>query len=343
MIPRRFRAATLAAALLAGGAARAQSVADVYKGRAMEIIVGAGAGGGYDVNARLVARHLGAFTPGAPSVVVANMPGGGGITATNFLYNVAPKNGLVLGTFSNAMLTQPLFGADSVKFETGGFGWLGSTSREDGVCIASRASGARSLDDLRRRRLVVGTTAPGTTTHLFPTLLNRVFGFDFKFVTGYADGGQVVLALERGEIEALCQTWSSLKIAHPEWVPQGRVQPLVSIGLGANPELAGLPSIMDLARDDEQRAMLEIVLAPTLAGRPFALPPGVPAERLDALRKAFVTMTQSAAFIEDARRARVELSPADGLEIDGLLRRISAAPPALVAKVRAIVEAAPPR
>lgn len=336
-----MKRALIAGFLVMAGAVvgRAQPVAEFYKGRTLEIIVGAGAGGGYDANARLVSRHMGALLPGGPGVVVANMPGGGGIAATNFLYNVAAKNGLVMGTFSNAMLTQPLFGADSVRFDTARLGWVGSTSREDGVCVASRASGVRALDDARKRRLIVGTTAPGTTTHLFPTLLARMFGFDFRFVTGYADGGQVALALERGEIEVLCQTWSSLKITHPEWVRAGHVLPLVFIGLAPNPELAGLPSIMDLARDDDERAMLEIVLAPTLAGRPFAAPPGVPPERLAALREAFSALMRHPGFLDDAARTRVELSPIDGAAVDALIRKISAAPPALIARIKAIVEA----
>lgn len=323
----------------AGGPARADAVSDFYRGRTIEIVVGAGAGGGYDVNARLLARHLGRFVPGGPNVVVNNMPGGGGIAAANFLYNVAAKNGLVLGAFSNAMLTQPLFGADSVKFDSTRFGWLGSTSRENGLCIASAAAGVRAWDDLKGKRLVVGTAAPGTTTHLYPTLLKIMFGVDLQFVTGYADGSQVVLALERGEIDLLCQTWSSLKIAHPDWLEKGFVRPLIFFGLGADAELRGLTSVMDIARDDEQRRILEIVLAPTAAGRPFAAPPGIPAERLAALRAAFSAAARDAAFLEDARKTRVDIAPLDGAATDALLRDIFASPPALLEKMRGILAA----
>ena len=337
---RSGRLLALAAGLMAAAfpvAARADDVSDFYRGRTIEILVGAGAGGGYDLNARLLARHLGRFIPGNPAVIVNNMPGGGGITATNFLFNVAPKNGLVLGTFSNAMLTQPLFGADSVKFDPQRFGWLGSTSREDGVCIVASATGVSAWEQLRGRRLVVGTTAPGTTTHLFPTLLNRLFGVDFKFVTGYSDGSQIILALERGEVEAVCQTWSSLKISHPELLARGVVRPLLFVGLGVNPELANLPSINDLAVDPEQRQILKIVLAPTAAGRPFAAPPGIPPERLTALRLAFSAATADAVFLDEARKARVEASPLDGAGIDALLTEIFSPPPAVIERMRSIV------
>ena len=228
--------------LLAAVPARADAVSDFYRGRTMEVLVGAGAGGGYDVNARLLARHFGRHVPGRPSIVVNNMPGGGGITATNYLYNVAAKNGLVLGTFSNAMLTQPLFGADSVKFDARRLGWIGSTSQEDGVCIASHASGVKTWDEFRARRLIVGATAPGTTTHLFPTLLHRLFNVDLKFVTGYSDGSQIVLALQRGEVDAICQTWSSLKISHPG---------LLEKEIAAGEHLAFFKVVLQAVTDDE--------------------------------------------------------------------------------------------
>ena len=321
----------------AAGTAHADEIADFYRNRQLDIVVGTGPGGGYDANARLLARHLGRHVPGNPTVVVNNMPGGGGIVAANWLYNVAPKTGAVIGTFSNAMLTQPLFGADSVRFETTKFAWIGSLSREDGVCIASRASGVKTFEDFRRRNAVVGTTAPGTTTHLFPTLLNKLFDTPMRFVTGYADGSSIVLALQRGEVEAICQTWSSLKIAHPELIPQGVATPVISIGLGANPELSGLAAITDLARNDEQRDILKIILAPTVAGRPFAAPPGAPAERVSALRAAFAATLEDRAFLEDARRLRVEVSSTTGAEMESLLTAIFAASPQLIERVRALL------
>ena len=317
--------------------ARADDIADFYRGRTLDIVVGTGPGGGYDANARLFARHVGRHIPGNPTVIVNNMPGGGGIVATNWLYNVAPKTGSTVGTFSNAMLTQPLFGADSVKFDSTKLAWLGSISREDGVCVVSRASGVKTYDEFRRRNSVVGTTAPGTTTHLFPTLLNKLFDVPMRFVTGYADGSSIVLALERGEVEAICQTWSSLKIAHPNLIPNGVAAPILAIGLAPNPELTGLPAVTDLARDDEQREILKIILAPTIAGRPFAAPPGVPSERLAALRAAFAATLRDPTFIEDAKRLRVEISPFQGAEMDALMRDIFTASPKLIERVRTLL------
>ena len=334
-----LRALFAALCFFAAPSARAQNASDFYRGKTIEISVGTGPGGGYDLSARLLARHFGRFVPGNPNVVVVNTPGGGGIVAANQLFNVAPKDGLFLGVFSNAMLTEPLFGAGTAKFDARRFGWIGSMSREDVVCAASRASGVASWNDLRGRRLVVGSTAPGTTTYLYPMLLNRLLGADLKFVSGYADGSQVALALERGEVELICQNYSSMRVAHVDWIASGFVNPIVYVGLAANPELPGVPTIGDLAPDAEARAILKVVLAPVAAGRPFAAPPSIPAERLAALRRAFSDMTADPAFLVDAGKSRLESSPMAGAGMDDLLRDIYAASPETLARVRALVAA----
>ena len=211
-------AAALAAAWLAvaGGAwpAQAQGGADFYRGKTIELDVGTGVGGGYDANARLVARHLGRFIPGNPTIIVNNLPGGGGIRAANTLFNKSSRDGLVLGTFSNAMITEPLLGAGQAMFAPDKFVWIGSASREDGVCIAARSAGVTAWADLLRTELLVGTTAPGTTTYMYPVMLRTMFGAKFKLVSGYPDGGQIALALQRGEVQSVCQTYSSLGSRH---------------------------------------------------------------------------------------------------------------------------------
>ncbi len=335
---RRFRAPGVGLALaLSSVSVHGQGVAEFYRGKTVEITVGTGPGGGYDANARLLARHLGAFVPGAPNIVVNNMPGGGGIVAANYLYNAAPKDGLFLGAFSNAMLTEPLFGASTIKFDTRRFGWLGSLSREEGVCVASRSSGVGQWQMLQSRSLTVGTTAPGTTTYLFPLLLKRLLGAELKFVSGYTDGSQVALALERGEVDMLCQTFSSLRISRPDWISTGFVKPLVYIGLSPNSELPGTPAITELVNSEEARDILKIILAPVAAGRPFAAPPGIPVARLAALRQAFGALVRHPAFLEDARAARIEISPLQGAGMDELLGEIFTASPAALARVRSLI------
>ena len=303
-------------------------------------MVGTGPGGGYDLNARLVSRHIGRFVPGEPRVIVSNTMGAGGITAANLLYNVSARDGSVIGTFSNALLTAPLLAAGAIKFEPRKFNWLGSVSREDGVCITSRESDVKSWNDLLSREVVIGTTAPGTTTFMYPTLLRNAFGAKFRIVSGYPDGSSIVLAFERGESQAVCQTFSSLNAQHPDWIPERRVNAIVALGLDPNPRMKGVPLIMDVAQTEEQKQMLKVVLAPTAAGRPFLAPPSTPPDRVDALRNAFVAMASDAAFTADAAKLRIEVEPMSGPAIHALLENIYGSPPSLIEKVKIML--APP-
>ena len=333
-----LRACALSAMLIAplGGENRAEPLADFYRGRTIELAVGTGVGGGYDANARLVARHLGRFLPGNPTLVINNMPGGGGIRAANGLYNKAARDGSVIGTFSNAMITEPLLGGGAL-FAPASFTWIGSASREDGLCVARRDSGIGSWTDLLERELIVGTAAPGTTTYMYPLMLRNLFGARFKPVTGYPDGGQIALALERGEVQSICQTYSSIKIGHPDWLRQERVLPLLALGLARIRELRELTTAFELAKDAEQSQILKVILAPTLAGRPFVAPPGIPQERAQALRQAFAAMTRDPRYLEDARGLGMDVEPSQGLEIEALVKEVYALPEGLLARTRDIV------
>jgi tripartite-type tricarboxylate transporter receptor subunit TctC len=315
-------------------AAAAQTVEDFYRSRTVELIVGSGAGGGYDLNARLLARHLGKHIPGQPTLVVNNLPGAGGIRAANLLYNVSPRDGSVIATFSNAMITEPLLGSDASKFDPARYSWIGSITSEDGVCVAWRGSAVASWEELLQRKLVVGTAAPGTTTHTYPALLRSLFGAKFELVSGYPDGAQSALAMERGEVEAICQTLSSLQTLHPQWLRDGSVTPLVLMALKRNSDLPNLPAVSELTSDPEQQQMLKIVLAPTYAGRPFFGPPGLPADRLAALRRAFEAAMRDPALLADAAAQKLEVQPATGPEIERMVAEIYRTPDALVAKLR---------
>jgi tripartite-type tricarboxylate transporter receptor subunit TctC len=328
---------TFASAVGLGGSGLADPVADFYRGRTIEIEVGTGPGGGYDANARLVARHLEHLLPGKPTIIVDNLPGGGGIRAANTLFNKSARDGSVLGTFSNAMITEPLLGDGQALFDPPKFAWIGSASREDGLCLATRSSGVATWSDLLQKEIIVGTAAPGTTTYMYPLMLRNLFGARFKLVSGYPDGGQIALAVERDEVQAICQTYSSLKIGHPNWLPDQIVQPLITLGFSRIPDLPDIPSVMDLAKTDEQRQVLKVVLAPTLAGRPFVAPPGVPADRLAALRDAFDAMTRDPAFLAEARRLQMDVQPATGIEIEALVKDIYALPKPVIASTRRVV------
>ena len=333
----RLVSCILAASLSLPAPAAAEEVADFYRGRSVELIVSSGAGGGYDLNARLLARHLGRFVPGNPTIVVNNMPGAGGIRAANYLYNVAPRDGSVIATFTNAMITEPLLGNEAVRFDPAKLAWIGSISREDGVCVAWNSAGVARWDDLLRRKLIVGTMAPGTTTYLYPTLLKSLFGAQFELVSGYPDSSAAIQALEHGEVQSICQTYSSLRSLHAQRFRDGQIVPLVLLGLKRNSELPDVPAVTELAASDEQRQLLTIVLAPTLAGRPFFAPPGLPRDRLAALRAAFDRAVTDAAFLAEAKRLQLEVKPASGQEIETIVGAIYATPPDLVAKARAML------
>jgi tripartite-type tricarboxylate transporter receptor subunit TctC len=310
----------------------AQTVADFYRGKTVEIDVGTGVGGGYDANARLVARHLGRFLPGNPAIVVNNLPGGGGIRAANTLFNRATRDGTIIGTFSNAMITEPLLGSGQSLFDPTKFTWIGSASREDGICVATQSSGVTSWSDLLQKELIVGTTAPGTTTYMYPTMLRNLFGARFKLVSGYPDGGQIALAVQRNEVQAICQTYSSIKVGRPDWLRDRFVTPLIALGLGRLRELPDLTSVMEFARDAEQQQILKVILTPNLAGRPFMAPPGIPTDRAQALRDAFDAMTKDANYLEEAQRLRMDIEPASGREIEALVKEIYALPESVIAR-----------
>jgi tripartite-type tricarboxylate transporter receptor subunit TctC len=337
-----LRSALLVTMLLccAGGSASADAVADFYRGKIVEIDVGTGVGGGYDANARLVARHLGRFIPGNPTIIVKNIAGGGGLSAANILYNVSRRDGSIIGTFSNSMITEPLLGAGQAKFDPAKFIWLGSASREDGICVAAESSGVRSWGDLLQKELYVGTAAPGTTTYMYPIMLRNMFGAKFKPVFGYPDGGQIALALERGEVQSICQTYSSMKVQRGTWLRDHVVNPLIALGLNRIPDLPDLPSVMEFAKETQQQQVLKLILAPTLAGRPFMAPPEVPADRAGALAKAFTAMTQDERYIEDAHRSKMDIEPTSGEQIDALVKQIYALPPDVIAETKRVVTTA---
>jgi tripartite-type tricarboxylate transporter receptor subunit TctC len=314
--------------------ARADSAGDFYRGRTIEIDVGTGVGGGYDANARLVARHLARFLPGNPTIVVNNVPGGGGLRAANALYNKSARDGSVIATFSNAMITEPMLGNAQALFEPQKFTWIGSASREDGLCVATRSSGVGSWSDLLQKDVIVGTAAAGTTTYVFPVMLRNLFGARFKPVSGYPDGGQIALALERGEVQSICQTYSSIKIGHPDWLRDHKVVPLIALGFGRLPELPEIPSVFELAKDAEQQQILKVILAPTLAGRPFVAPPGIPPERAAVLRDAFDAMTKDGPFLGEARALRMDVQPTGSREIESLVQEIYELPESIVVKTK---------
>jgi tripartite-type tricarboxylate transporter receptor subunit TctC len=320
--------------------ARAQEdVAQFFHGKTVRIIVGVGVGSGYDLNARLLARHLGDYIPGHPTVIVQNQPGAGSLIMTNQLFVAGPFDGTAIGASFNGMPTTPLLQPAAARFDPTRFNWLGSTNRETQVTYVWHTAPVQTLDDLKSKELIVGAQAPGSTQYDFPMLANQIFGTKFKVVTGYESTPKIHLAMERGEVHGNGATnWTTLKLLNSNWIEEKKVKVLVQWGLKKHPDLPDVPLILDLAPTEAAKQALRLGLARLEYGRPFFLPPGVPAERVAALRRAFDAAMKDPALLAEAEQSKIEIEPLSGEEVADLVKQVSATPPEVVARVRAAME-----
>lgn len=314
-------------------AAKSQSVADFYAGKSIELLIGYSPGGGYDTYARTIARHMGKHIPGNPNIVPKNMPGAGSLKLTNFLYNVAPKDGTTFGTIGRGIPMEPLLGGKGTQFEAQSFNWIGSANNEVSICASWHETGIESFDDLMTKELVVGGTGSGADTDTFPLLVKNLFGAKLKLISGYPGGNDILLAMERGEVGGRCGwSWSSVKSRRMDWIREGKVNVLLQMSLAKHPDLPDVPLIMDLAKTDEQRQILKLMFARQVMGRPYVAPPGVPGERVAALRKAFMDTMNDPEFLAEAEKAKLEITPVSGDELDALIKEIYAAPKEIAEK-----------
>jgi tripartite-type tricarboxylate transporter receptor subunit TctC len=332
-------ALTLALAALAAPQARADAIADFYKGKQINLVVGYGPGGGYDVYARLLARHLGRHIPGQPSVVVQNMPGAGSLRAVNYLYNVAPRDGLTLAHFSRNMPLLGMLGSNpNAQFDPRRFVWLGSSSsfaNDAYILIVRTDAPVKTIEDARRtggEPLVLGGTAEGATGNDVPIILRDTIGLNVKRVVGYPDSGALYLAIERGEVHGRTTDLSSVKAVKPDWLkPNSGFQVLVQFARTTrHPEFPDVPTARELARSEKARALIELTELPYQLSRPFAAPPGVPADRAKALQAAFLATHQDSLYLDDAARLNVDVSPMGADDVMRALERIEQASPPLL-------------
>jgi tripartite-type tricarboxylate transporter receptor subunit TctC len=313
--------------------AHSQSVADFYKGKTIDVYIGTSGGGGYDAYARILSRHMSRHIPGNPVLVPKNMAGAGGMRLANFLYNAAPKDGTVIATFNRGTAFEPLLGSKAAQFEAARFNWLGSTNDEVSICVAWHTTGIERYQQVLEKELVVGASGIGADTAQFPRIANAILGTKFKIVTGYPGGNDIDLAMERQEVQGRCGwSWSSVKATHPTWLPEKRFNILFQMGLSKHPELADTPLIMDLAKSDDDRAIFKLIFGRQVMAWPYATPPGVPQERVDALRKAFTATMQDKDFLADAAKARFEIRAVTGVAIQSLVQDIYATPAPVVRK-----------
>ena len=331
-------ALALGGLLISPGAAGAQDVASFYRTQTIKLVVGSPPGGSYDLYARAIARHLGEHLPGQPAVIVQNMPGGGGYAAANNLFNTAPRDGTVIATFSRSVPMQPLIDDTGVRFDPRKFAWIGSPSDEVGVTLSSSASPIKSIEDVRRRGMVVAATGPGTDSNVYARVIARALSLDIKIVTGYTGAADMLLAVQRGEAEGSAGiSWSSLWPAHKELIENHKVNILLQLGLrgGSDAALKGIPLAVDLVKTPAERAVLEVIFARQTMAYPFAAPPDVPPERLAALRSAFAATMADPAFIAEASMAGMSVNPVSHEEMTRIIERVYASPPELVAQVKA--------
>jgi tripartite-type tricarboxylate transporter receptor subunit TctC len=324
--------------LVSAPAGAQEDVAAFYRGKQIRFIVGSAVGGGYDLFARAVARHMVDHIPGNPIIIVQNQPAAGGVVMTNQLYSQGPKDGTVIGVPINGLPTAPLL-QSGTQFDATKLNWLGSTNREAYVAFVWHTAPVNSINDVTTTDVVVGATTPGTTMVDFPLLVNDVLGTKFRIVRGYKGTPEINIAIERGEVQGMGGIgWASIKVQTPQWIAEKKIKVLAQFGLKRNPELADVPTVLELAKSEPDRQAMRMLFARTEYGRPYFLPPDVPPERVAALRRAFDATMKDPAFLAEAEKLSLEVSPMTGEEVQALVGELAKTPPEIVQRVRAALE-----
>jgi tripartite-type tricarboxylate transporter receptor subunit TctC len=316
-----------------------EDIAAFYKDKQLRIVVGSAAGSGYDLNARLFAKYFQRYVPGKPTIIIQNQPGAGSATMASALYNTAPRDGTVMGGAINGMPTLPLLAPEQARFDPTKFNWLGSTNRDTQVTYVWENAPVQSLADLQTKELVVGATTPGTTQVDFPVVARSVLGLKFKVISGYEGTTDIHVAMERGEVQAMgANGWLSLKALKSDWIRDRKVRIIMQYGQDKNPELPDVPTVFSLAKTDADRQALLLIVSRLEYGRPFFLPPEVPAARVEALRRAFDASVKDPEYLAEAEKQQLEVSPMTGEDVAALIRKVAQTPPDIVARVRAALE-----
>ncbi len=332
----------LAIAFGAAGNASAESVAEFYKGKKITLYVGFSAGGAFDIRARILARHLPRHIPGNPKVVVQNMPGAGSMKLANYIFNTAPRDGTEIAGISEAMSMNTLFKTPGTKFNAIEFTWLGSLVKDPATCAVWHKAKVKSFADLYETEFIVGATGAGSTTNVFPLAVKNLLGVKIRPITGYQGSQNILLAIESGEVDGICGLpLQSLKKQRPEWLKDGKLKIIAQLGLSKDPEIADAPLVLEFAKDKESREALELVFGSKALGNPYIAPPGIPADRREALRRAYDATVADPAFLADAAKAKIKVRPGKGEEIDALLARFYSAPEQVVARAAKAVKPAP--
>lgn len=338
----RTRDYFLAAAWLTsccGSPALSQSVEEFYRGREVEFIVSGAAGTSFDTWARVMSKYLAASIPGRPTIVVKGMPGGGHIRAANYLFNVAPKDGSSIGIFANSVPAGFAMKDEAIKFDVPRFNWLGSPDQPNRICVAKQGAGVQRAEDLYRRELIVGGVGAASAPSETPTLLRNLLGMNFRIVDGYKGSTELMLAIDRGEIEGLCQTVSGIEQLRPGWMSDGRLIVLFNMERKPLAEFKA-PTIYKYLKTEEEGSIVAFYNSSIEFGRPLAAPPGVPADRVNALRRAFDAAMADAEMIDAARKQGLEHSPFSGEELARRVDEIVRTPQHIIEKTRNLIRPA---
>ena len=324
-------------AVLSQGTAHADSIEDFYHSKSVSVLIGVAAGGEYDLHARLLARFIGKYIPGNPTLVPQNMTGAGGIKMANYLYEVAPRDGTVLGMLLNTAPAMQAVGGQGVQYDANGFGWIGSICPTVETMTVWKTAGVKTFAEARKIEVTAGATGRGAITYSFPMMMNTLLKTKFKIVPGYPGGNDINLAMERGEVGARNNTWSSWKVTKPEWLKNKDITVLVQAGPRAK-DLPDVPSVEDLATSDDDRRIIELVVSGTRLGRPLATTPQVPADRLKALRAAFDATMKDPEFIQQAQLINIDVDPVAGETIQSVVAHVLSTPQELKERAKPLVE-----
>lgn len=325
--------AGFAAVLLSSAAAQAQSVEQFYKGKTVVVYSGHSASGAYTAYARMLERHVGKYIPGKPTLVMKIMEGGTGLTLANWLYNVGPKDGTAFGIFHERMGLEPLVSPQGTQFDGRQFTWIGSMAKQTSVCFTWQDSKVKTVEDAKTISIPVGSDAAAASDSVMPRMMNAMLGTKFQIIRGYS-GGDLMLAVERGEVQGRCGFgWASLKATKPDWIQNKKINILAQFSFKPHPELPDVPIMMDMVSKPEDKRALQLIFATQEMGRPFAAPPGVPADRAAALRQAFQSALKDSELQAEAKKQNLEIDPISGEEITKLLVDLYETPKDIVERV----------
>ncbi len=330
--------ASLVCAGLGMRPAAAETAEQFYKGKQLTMLIASGVGGGYDTYARAFARHLGRHIPGNPVIVPKNVPGAAGLIATSTLYNSTTPDGLTIAALTNGIAMDPLFSANSGRFDALKMNWLGSIGKLENICITWYTSPIKTIAQAQKQPVVVSAAGATSNTGMMPRIANEFLGTKFKVVGGYTEGSGVTLSLENGEVGGVCGiSYSTLRAMKPDWFRDHKINIILQIGLKKLSDLPNVPNAIDLVSNPDDRKVLELILVRQEMGRPFAAPPGIPADRLASLRAAFDATVTDPQFLADAKKLELEVDPLTGTEIETLLKTAYTAPKPIVARAAKLV------